>query len=193
MMSLTTVISEEPTQLDIFPGLSLGEFVTECVRVFLGASVESDGKRTSVGDQQAKRRERWRRNKRAQRSRGTPPAPALLSQDFEASVWAERDRRRETYPHWLWINPRWTGGRGTYAFQTDVWAVRTLLEKQHHSRKITAGMIARRMAEINLTYDFKPSSLRTMVYRAYKAIAILEGNVGRSPTWPTWSNFGDDD
>ena len=154
--------------------------------------MKSDGDGTGDDSQQAKRRERWRRNKQAQRSHEKPMALASLTPEFEASVWAERDRRRLNYPGWLWTNPQWDGGRGTYKFLTDVWAVRTLLKKQHFPRKVTAGMVGRRMAEIGLYYDYKPGSLRTMVYRAYEAIAVLETHTNKFGEGLAWPTFGND-
>ena len=168
--------------------MSHGECVTERVRV-QGCSMGSDHSANSASDQLRKRRARWRRNKRAERARRQPEPLLSSTEEFEARVWAERDRRRVTRPQCIWWHRSWTGGRASYSFQTDVWAVRTLLEKQHYPRGVTAGMVARRMAAIGLARGFKPSSLRTMVYPAYQAIVILEGTHEASVKEHSWPTF----
>ena len=155
--------------------------------------MDSDDNANSESDQLEKRRARWRRNKRAERACRQPEPLSLPTEDFQARVWAERDCRRANLPRCVWWDRSWRDGRGSYAFQTDVWAVRTLLEKQHQPCGVTAGMVARRMAAIGLTHDFKLSSLRTMVYRAYQAIVILEGRHEASvseDSWPTFEGGG---
>ena len=181
------MISEEPDPLGIFLRLSLGESVAESVRAFTSAVMKSDGQRASIVEQQAMRRARWLRNKRAQRSREKPMAPPPLPRDVEASVWEERDRRRRDYPQWAFCHCPWTSGKGNYDFLTDVWAVRALLLKQHQSGRVTAGMVARRMTEIGLSHGFKPTVLRTMVYRAYGAIAFVEGKAQTLAIKTAWS------
>lgn len=136
----------------------------------------------------AKRRAQWRQSKRAERARkASKPSPPVDPVTIER-IWREKARREQHYPSFLWNNPLWLGGRGTYLFQCDVWAVRTLLEQQHPLRNITAGQIARWMQANQLSHGYKAESLRTMVWRAQKAIAVLETTPSRSgdgSLWPT--------
>lgn len=134
-----------------------------------------------------KQRARWRRNKRAERLRKRPAGHRPLSPDLIERIWVERDQRLANYPLFLWNHPNWHWGRGSNAFQCDVWAVRTLLEWELGIKKISDGKIARWMVEHDLTHGYRPASLRTMVWRAREAIAILEtaeGRVKGSPCWP---------
>jgi len=151
-----------------------------------------DGRR-KVDERQERRRARWRRNKRAERARKKPSPPTPQSAEFIAKVMAERDRRRSDYPGWLWICSQWHGGRGSFEFQTDVWAARTILAKQIARSHVTAGMIARWLAAQGLHYGYKPSSLRTMVYRALEAIEVMETFTTRGVLEPHWPAFPLDD
>jgi hypothetical protein len=138
---------------------------------------------------QEKKRARWRCNKRAERARKRKPAPPPPSEEFIARVMAERDRRRESYPYWLTWNIDWHDGRGTFEFQTDVWAAHTILAAQFGRSEVTAGKIARWLSAHGLDHGYKPNSLRTMVHRALEAIAIMETYTTRGRTAPHWPAF----
>jgi hypothetical protein len=64
-----------------------------------------------------------------------------------------------------------------------------ILESQHGVGKVSAGKVARWMASNGLRYGYKTNSLRTMVYRAFEAIDILETFVPRSGGGPAWPVF----
>lgn len=138
---------------------------------------------------EGKRRARWRRNKRAERERKRIPAPAELDPAIAEHVWRERDKRAQLFPEWLCFLPGWHQGRGSEAFQCDVWAAQTMLELQHGARKISDGMIARWMIENDLTHGYMPNSLRTMVRRAREAIEVLEKGTMRTHKSPAWPPF----
>jgi hypothetical protein len=143
--------------------------------------------------QRKKTRARWRRNKRDERARKKPPPAPPPSNAFVAQVVAERDRRRADYPGWLWICPQWHGGRGSYEFQTDVWAARSILAKQFGRSNVTAGKIARWLSAHGLEHGYKPNSLRTMVYRAIDAIEIMETYTTSRRSAPHWLTFPQED
>lgn len=141
---------------------------------------------------QEKRRARWKRNKRAERKRKRPPMSAKLSADSISEVWQERERRAEAHPGWITFNAKWRGGRGSWEFQCDSWAVRTLLQLEFWPRKVTAGKVARWMWSNDLQHGYNQASLRTMVYRAFEAIDILESvtNKAGDPFWPPFVPTG---
>lgn len=145
-------------------------------------------------DRQTKRRERWLRNKRAERARLKKPSPAPLSPAIIEQITSERDRRNADirYP-WQMLFGAHNHGWGTYEFHCDVWATRTILELMHGKPKISDGLIANWLAENERTYGYahgsRTSSLRTMVGRARKAIEILETAHNRRTGGPTWMPF----
>ena len=147
------------------------------------------------GDDDARRqrrRARWRRNKRAERSRNAKPLAALSDKRVEAEIWKECAARKERYPQYFsnvydWRNGR---GRGSFEFQCDVWAVRTLLEHTYDDRRsISDGKIARWMIQNDLSHGYKEGSLRTMVWRARQAIAIMETTPLFGASEPFWPPF----
>ncbi len=148
-----------------------------------------DGAQDAASAKLKSRRARWRRNKRAERARKAAPLPAPLDTHLVQSIWTERNRRHENYPHFLWNHPDWHRGRGSFAFQCDVWAVRTLLEAQKHRSPVTAGEVARWLSENDLDHGFQTGSLRTMVYRAFEALKVLETAKRRRAAVPFWPAF----
>lgn len=155
--------------------------------------MEQHEKVPEIDLKQAKRRARWRRNKEAERQRKAPPPSPPLPAEIIAEVWAERERRYERGAHYMWPVPGWHYGRGSWEFQCDVWAVKTLLAIQLHKAKPSPGMIARWMADHGLAHGYahgeKSGSLRAMVGRALAAIAILETTKLRDWTEPAWPEF----
>lgn len=148
---------------------------------------------TQLDAKQAKNRARWLRNKREARLRNQKSPPKTLCPEIIRQIWAERDCRAADYPGYLWNVRGWQYGRGTWEFQCDVWAVRTLLELQFDHASVTAGKVAHWMWENGLTHGYGAASLRTMAYRAYEAIKVLEtigGRRGQGPHWPRplWIN-----
>lgn len=180
---------EEPLQIRIFSHLSHGLSVAKHVRAPTAHLMVNDREPTEVDPRAAKQRARWVRNKRAERVRNALPEPPPLDPPQILAILEERDRRRQTYPHFLWNHPGWHGGRGSFEFQTDVWAVRTLIRAQTGKDRVTAGKVARWMEVNGLTHGFKVSSLRTMVYRAFEAIEILESVCRRKGDPPYWQRF----
>jgi len=148
-----------------------------------------DQEQADADARRAKRLARWARNKRAERARNMPPGLRPLKPQQILAVWAERDRRRQNYPHFLWNHPGWHGGRGSFEFQTDVWAARTIIRAQTGIDRVTAGKVARWMVANKLDHDYKVSSLRTMVYRALEAIEILETEGRQKGDPPYWQQF----
>lgn len=147
-----------------------------------------------------KQRARWRRNKRDQRQRKRleQPTPLPIDPEFEASVWAERDKRLGSFPWWVWdlrempekpkkrYYPRQTR-QSTYPFICDVWAAITLLESQHGNREITNAMIGSFLWDRGKTHGVKRASLRTKIPRARRIIEHLEGAPapdGKGRHWP---------
>lgn len=145
-----------------------------------------------IDSEQSKRRARWQRNKMAERARLRKPLPTSLNQCVIDQIFAERDRRIFDYPGYTRISfGAHRSGWGTHEFHCDVWAARTALELLLKHRKISDGLIANWMAERGLAHGYahagRSSSLRTMVGRARKAIAIREAAntfMGREPVWP---------
>lgn len=144
-------------------------------------------------EQQRKRRDRWKRNKAAERERNRKPMPDKLPADKVEQIWRERDRRLTMFPGWLARVEGWRGGCGSEAFQCDVWAIQKILQYQSNGGRVTPGKIARWMAENNLTHGYshnpKSSSLRIMVMRSLHIIHILESSSerkrqNRSQAWP---------
>lgn len=126
-----------------------------------------------AADQESKRA-RWRRNKRAERERKRPIPPRELPPTVLSMIESERAHRlAKGMPSDLSFNIT-NHGWGSYKFHCDVWSVRTRLRAQHPKKRITAGSVARWMRENGLSHGYKPSSLRTMVYRAFEAIKAME-------------------
>ncbi len=180
---------EEPLQIRTFSSVSHGLFVAKPVRAHTAPLMADDREPTDLDPGAAKRRARWARNKIAERARKAPQEPPPLDPPQIAAIWAERDRRRQIYPHFLWNHPGWHGGRGSFEFQTDVWAVRTIIRAQTGKDRVTAGKIAQWMDANGLTHGFKINSLRTMVYRAFEAIEILETVGRRKGDPPYWQRL----
>lgn len=153
--------------------------------------------KTEAARRQEMVRARWRRNKRDERARKKPPEPPPPSEEFVAKVFAERDRRRQEYPWWLDWDTKWEGGCGSYELITDVWAARMILEKQFGVGRVSAGRVAKWMQARGKRYGYKDNSLRTIVYRAFGAIEILETFTGarRNPNKGAtpWLPFDPDD
>lgn len=145
------------------------------------------------GLQLEKRRARWRRNKRDERARKAPLPRDPLPAEVVERIWAERDRR---FAKRMWIvyyyHPYNRGGRGTFEFQCDVWAARTELTYQLGLVTVSSGKIARLLRERGLTHGYADRSLKTMIWRALRAIDDLEmvvHGLGRpeqifEPRWP---------
>src|SRR3990167_6013771 len=136
------------------------------------------------------RRARWRRLKEAQRSRNRTPQPELPPPAVVDRILQERDRRSRgfgAYP------PNGGGahnsGWGSHAFHCDVWAARAVLEQQLLGKRVSDGMIAAWMSANGLRHGYAESSLRTMIWRARKAISQLETAPRRSTGKPLWAPF----
>lgn len=121
-----------------------------------------------------KRRARWKRNKRDERQRKKPKPPAPPSKQLIEQIWSERDRRHNEGVRLHFYHPYHRGGRGTFAFQCDVWAVRTLLTHQLRLVTVSSGKIAAWMKANGFTHGYSDRSLRTMVWKALDAISDLE-------------------
>jgi hypothetical protein len=151
-------------------GLPMAKFYTFGPRAGLWRVVSDDPKR----EQQ---RARWLRNKRAARERATI-APVALSPTYVAEVLAERDRRVAiALPLWGYHTTRPIDANvahGAGAFAADVWAARTLLERQLGVGRATPTRIVRWLEATERTHGYAPNSLRPMVYRAMGTIEILE-------------------
>lgn len=135
------------------------------------------------------RKARWLRNKRAERSRNRAAQAPPLPEKLIAEIWRERDRRLENYPRYHWNHQNWRYGRGSEEFQCEVWAVKTLLELQTPTKKISDGMISKWLVLHGVTHGYNASSLRTMVWRARQAIEFLETVTGRAGSAPCWPPF----
>lgn len=176
--------------------MSHGESVAKNVRAITDNAMNASECPPEITPQQEKRRLRWKRNKAAERARKRKLAPAPLESAIIEQIMRERDRRAAAPStpaamHFGAHNHGW----GTHAFHCDVWAARTVLWAQHGHRKISDGMIARWMAENDLSHGYthgeRSSSLRTMVGRARKAIEILETHITRRRPSPCWAPFSD--
>lgn len=149
----------------------------------------------TVASQELKRA-RWRRNKRAERERRRPLPPSELPVEVLSAIEEESSLRlRKGKPPDLQFNIT-DHGWGSHAFHCDVWSVRTRLRAQRPGARITAGTVARWMAENGLSYGYKASSLRTMVYRAFNAISAMEQpnlsplfGRARGPWWGAFDPF----
>lgn len=135
------------------------------------------------------RRARWKRNKQAERKRKALPPLTPLPDAILKSIWTERDRRFETIPTSFFYLPEALGLYGSWEFHCDVWAARTIIETQHEGRRPTAGKVAKWMGRNQLSHGYQPNSLRTMVYRAYEAIALYEATKLSGSSTPIWTQF----
>lgn len=174
--------------------MSHGLSVAKNVRARITSRVSKLADLSNIDPKQVRQRDRWRRNKRAARARKSRAPQVSIPTEIQHFIWAERERRYADYPGHLWNVHGWQSGRGSWDFLCDVWAVRTLLELQLGPTKITAGKVARWMWENDLRHGYKAESLRTMVYRAYAAIAVLEtigGRRGQSPHWSRSTQTGE--
>ncbi len=149
------------------------------VRACIQAGMDNCDTPRETDGMQAKRRARWRRNKRAARARLRKPIPTPLDLAVIEQIFAERDRRSDVYRiPWTMHFGAHNHGWGTHDFHFDVWATRTVLERMHGERKISDGLIANWLAENGLAHGYahggRSSSLRTMVSRARKAVEQLE-------------------
>ena len=133
-------------------------------------------------------RERWKLTKRAQRERAKPPVTPLSPKRMEALL-EERDRRAESA--W-WARRRFNRGLVPVAgyssrFVADVCLAQQVLREMHGEKGATPTRIARWLWENGRQGDYAESSLRPMVYRAFRIIAELESH-GRTekgpPFWP---------
>lgn len=133
-------------------------------------------------------RERWKLMKRAQRERARPSVKPVSPERLEALL-EERDRRAKSA--W-WARRRVNGVLVPIAdqlswFVADVWMAREALSEMHGENGATPTRIARWLWENGRQGDYAESSLRPMVYRAFRIIADLESH-GRTekgpPFWP---------
>lgn len=138
---------------------------------------------------QRARRARWKRNKQAERKRKAVPPLAPLPDAMKNLIWRERDRRIEAIPTRFFYLAEALGLYGSWEFHCDVWAARTIIEIQNEGRIPTAGKVAKWMGRNQLSHGYQPNSLRTMVYRAYEAIALYEKTQLSGTSTPIWSQF----
>lgn len=138
-------------------------------------------------------RERWRRNKRAERQRlrekrkrdeAQRPSPPNLDADFLDQVWAERDKRLRNFP---WRMPHLpdrkffknTSNFSSQALVCDVWAAEVILAASSIGDRISDGDIAKYLIKHGRDHGVKPSSLRTKVWRTRPIVRFLE----EAPVW----------
>ena len=138
-------------------------------------------------------RDRWRRNKAAERQRlreqrnadeAEVPALSELDTDFLKKVWAERDKRARNFP---WRMPhlperKFFKNSSNFASQAlvcDVWAAELILAAQRPETEISDGEIARFLISKGRTQGVKPSSLRVKVWRTRPIVRFLE----EAPIW----------
>ena len=144
-------------------------------------------------------RDRWRRNKAAERQRlreqreaseaQEPPQPELDA-DFLEKVWAERDKRERNFP---WRMPhlperKYFKNSSNFASQAlvcDVWAAEVILAALKPDSELSDGEIARFLIEQKRTHGVKPSSLRTKVWRTRPIVRFLE----EAPIWNGPGNY----
>lgn len=144
-------------------------------------------------------RDRWRRNKAAERQRlrkkriaeeSKRLAPPKLDQDFLNRVWAERDKRERNFPMYMPHLPdrKYFKNGGNFESQAlvcDVWAAEVILAALKPDTKISDGQIARFLIEQERTHGVKPSSLRTKVWRTRPMVRFLE----EAPIWDRPGNY----
>lgn len=148
---------------------------------------------------QEARRDRWKRNKAAERKRlrdkraaheATQPQPSDLDADFLNQVWQERDKRERNFPmHMLHLpNRKFFKNGGNFASQAlvcDVWAAEVILAALKPEAEISDGQIAMFLIKQQRTHGVKPSSLRTKVWRTRPIVRFLE----ESPIWDRPGNY----
>ena len=132
-----------------------------------------------MADIDSKRQQaRWRRNKRAQRSRSTQ-TQRVASAALVEKVLAERDRRAavRSDAEGLWRDS-WFYKQGSWAkaaaFVADVWAATTLREIQFGAGKATPTRIASWLRNNGRDQGYTPQSLRIKVYQARVRIRVFE-------------------
>lgn len=134
------------------------------------------------------RRERWKLDKRAQRERAKPPVRSISPELLEALL-EERDRRAESA--W-WARRRVNGVLVPVAdqmswFVADVWLAREVLRQMHGENGATPTRIARWLWNEGRHGNYAESSLRPMVYRAFRIIAELESPGRTNEDTPFWT------
>jgi hypothetical protein len=133
------------------------------------------------------RRMRWKLTKRAQRERAKPPVRSVSPERLEALL-EERDRRADSA--W-WARRRVNGVLVPVAdrmswFVADVWLAREVLRETHGENGATPTRIARWLWNEGRQGSYAESSLRPMVYQAFRIIAELESygrTEGDPPFW----------
>lgn len=138
-----------------------------------------------------KRRERWRRNKKAERARrqvGCAPVDAAIV----AKVTAERDWRYRAAADYFLSG---AVAEKTVHFTVDVWVAQTILEFQGGSGLATPTRISTWLRSIGKDYGYTEGALRKMIYRARDKIKVLEQaeswiNRGQK-VWPPFDPNGE--
>ncbi|RVQ68737.1 hypothetical protein EKN06_00440 [Croceicoccus ponticola] len=144
---------------------------------------------------EAKRRKRWLRNKRAERARKKGD-PTPISPMFRRRVMWARDRRAKLAPAgaWTWkIDTVYlTDEKFKRAVElvADVWAAETLYDAQWGKGTATVAQICRMLNEMDRTHGYSAASLPKMVAQARKRVIALETHGDRwSPDQPYWPPF----
>jgi len=142
-----------------------------------------------------KQRERWRRNKRAQRDREkrTPLTPEAGPADYVEAVFRERDRRANLdhagyllrYSHYF-APGSWEKAIG---FAADVWAASEVVKARYGSDRATVRAIREQLEEWGRTHDYKRDSLRAMIRKAQRRITLLEETGHPWNSEPYWAPF----
>lgn len=128
---------------------------------------------------ESKRRERWLRNKRADRAR-RKGEPIPITRLFRRRVMWARNRRAKSAPAgaWTWnIETRYlTGDKLKRAVElvADVWAAETLHDVQWGKGTATVAHICRMLNDMDRTHGYSTASLPKMVAKARKRVTALE-------------------
>ncbi len=143
---------------------------------------------------QDKRRDRWRRNKKAARDRKTT-SESKPSAAFMRRVMKARDRRTQVSSnvHWLWRPSGYfeaASWEKAIGFAADVWLAKTVLSKQIGHDSVSPTRISRWLTDHGRDWGYSANSLRKMVYAALERIELLQTNGEPwSPHKPYWRPF----
>lgn len=145
-------------------------FVAFCCPQSQGSPMDSE-------DELEKRRAKERAKKAAQRARRPKPSvPADPPDEFVRLVLAERDYRLKR-EYSMWRHPDLITHAYRFAhleLSADVWAAMVVLEAKYGRRCTSPTKIVNWLISRGMTHRCKPSSLRTMVYRAFEKLKRLE-------------------
>ena len=141
-----------------------------------------------------KQRDRWKRNKRAERARRSP-YPQNLSNELADKVLHERDRRvTEAMRADVVIRPGHDFHKtGSYErairFAADVWAADTWLREEWGPKGLMPRLVAAWLETHGAPHGYTEKSLPKMIRKARARVELLEQPLPWNCDEPIWATF----